>query len=135
MQLTWSLQRLVVVFLVVPPPNGTLDGIHPVVVVSRALASEVITIVTPPIPTFSVVVVVVVTMVLVDEMTTTVVSSRGLVGTSRIVPDELFCIVGVGIIFCHGKELGHRRWPFAQQLFLSASWKHSPLMKADMASS
>ena len=91
-----------------------LDRIHLVVVVARALASEIITIVTPPIPTFSVVTVVGATMVPVVETTTTVVSLRKLVGTSRIVPDELFCIVGVGVIFGRGKELGHCRWPFAQ---------------------
>jgi len=93
---------------------STFDRIHLVVVVARALASEVITIVTPPVSTFSVVAVVGVTMVPVVKMTTTVVSSRRLVGTSRLVPDELFCIVGVGVIFGCGKELGHRRWPFAQ---------------------
>ena len=137
-ELARSLQRLVVIFLVVPSPVGTLDRIHLVVVVARALTPEVITIVTPPIPTFSVVVVaralapevitivmppiptfsvvVVVgaTMVPVVETTTTVVSSRRLVGTSRIILDELFCIISVGVIFGRGKELGHRRWPFAQ---------------------
>jgi len=112
-ELAWSL-RLVVIFLVVPPPVGTLDCVHLVVVVARALASEVITIVTLPIPTFSVVAVVGATMVPVVETTTTVVSSRRLVGTSRIVPDELFCVIGVGVIFGRGKELDHRRWPFVQ---------------------
>ena len=55
MQLAWSLQCLVVVFLVVSPPIGTLDRIHLVVVVARALASEVIAIITSPVPAFSVV--------------------------------------------------------------------------------
>ena len=114
MQLAWSFQRLVVVFLVVPPPIRTLDCIHLVVVIVRALASEVIAIVESPIPTFFVVAVVGATMVPVVEATTTVVSSRRLVGTSRIVPDELFCVVGIGVIFSRGKELGHRRWPFTQ---------------------
>jgi len=114
MQLAWPFQRLVAVFLVVPPPIGTLDRIHLVVVVAGALASEVIAIVTPPVPTFSVVVVVGATMAPVVETTTTFVSSKRLVGTSRIIPDEFFCVVGVGIIFSRGKELGHRRWPFAQ---------------------
>jgi len=114
MQLAWPLQRLVVVFLVVSPPIGTLDRIHLVVMVAGALASEVIAIVTPPVPAFSVVVVVRVMMVPVVETTTTVVSLRRLVGTSRFVPDEFFCVVGVGVIFSRGKELGHRRWPFVQ---------------------
>jgi len=66
-ELARSLQRFVVIFLVVPPPIGTLDCIHLVVVVARALAPEVITIVTPPIPTFSMVTVVRAMMVLVVE--------------------------------------------------------------------
>ena len=114
MQLAWSLQRLVVVFLLVSPPIGTLDHIHLVVVVAMALASEVITIVTPHVPAFSVVPVVGATMVPVVDTTSTVISSRRLVGASRIVPDELFCVIGVGVIFGRGKELDHRRWPFVQ---------------------
>jgi len=85
-----------------------------VVVVVRALASEVITIVTRPIPTFSVVTVAGATMAPVVEATTTVISSRELVGSSRIIPDELLCIIGVGVIFSRGEEFGHRRRPFAQ---------------------
>ena len=100
--------------MVVSPPVGMLDRIYLVVVVTRALASEVITIVTPSIPTFSVVTVVGATMVPIVETAATVVSSRELVGTSCIVPDELFCVVGVGIMFGRGKEFGHHRWPFAQ---------------------
>ena len=112
MQLAWPLQRLVVVFLVVSPPIGTLDRIQlvVVVVVAGALASEVIAIVTPPVPTFSVVAVVGETMVPVVETTTTFVSSKRLVGTSRIVPDEFFCFIDISPIFSRGKELGHHRW-------------------------
>jgi len=84
------------------------------VVVARALAPEVITIVTPPIPTFSVVAVVRATMVPVVKTTTTVVPSGRLVGTCGILSDELFCVIGVGVVFCRGKELGHRGRPFAQ---------------------
>ena len=135
MQLAWSLQCLVIVFLVVSPPVGTLDRIHLVVVVTRALASEVITIVTPPIPTFFVIAAVGATMIPVVETTTTVVSSRKLVGTSCVVPDEFFCIVGVGIIFGRGKDSAIVVGLLRSSLFLSASWKRSPLMKADMASS
>jgi len=87
---------------------------HLVVVVARALASEVVAIVMLPVPTFFVVAVDGATMVPVVETTTTVVSSRRLVGTSRVVSNEFFCVVGVGVILSRGKELGHRRWPFAQ---------------------
>jgi len=127
MQLAWSLQCLVVVFLVVSPPIGTLDHIHLVVMVTRALASEVIAVVTPPVPAFSVVPIVGATMVPVVETTSTVILSRGVVGTSRIVPDEFFCVVGVGVVFSRGKKLGHRCWSFAQHLVPQCFMESQPL--------
>jgi len=124
MQLAWSLQRLVVVFLVVSPRIGTLDRIHLVVVLARALASEAVTIVTRPVPAF---LVVGATMVPVVKTTSTIISSRRLVGTSRIVLDEFFCVVSVGVIFSRGEELGHRCWPFAQQLVPQCFMEAQPL--------
>jgi hypothetical protein len=114
MQLAWSLQRLVVVFLVIPPSVGALDRIHLVVVIARALASEIVAVVTAPVPAFSVVPVIGAAMVPVVEAAATVVTPRRLVGTSGVISDEFFCVVGVSIIFGHGEELCHRRWPFAQ---------------------
>jgi len=114
MQLAWSLQRLVVVFLVVPLPIGALDCIHLVVVVAGALSSKIVAIVAPPVPTVLVITVVGATMVPVVEATTTIVSPRRLVRSSRIIPDEFFCVVGVGLVFGRGKKLGHRCWPFAE---------------------
>jgi len=111
-ELARFLQRLVVIFLVVSPPIRALDRIHLVVVVTRALAPKVIAIVTPPIPTFSMVVVVRAMMVPVVKTTMTVVPSRRLVGASRILSDELFCVIGVSVVFCRGKELSHRGRPF-----------------------
>jgi len=87
MQLARSLQHFVVVFLVVPPPVGTLYRIHFMVVVAGALFSEIVAIVAPPIPTFSVITVVGAAVVPVVETTATVISPGRLVGTSRIVPD------------------------------------------------
>jgi len=113
-ELARSLQRLVIIFLVVPPSVGALDCIHLVVVIARAPAPEIITIVTPPIPTFSMVAVVGATVVPVIKTTTTVVPSRRLVGTPRILSDEFFYVIGIGVVFCRGKELSHRGWPFAQ---------------------
>jgi len=113
MQLARSLQRLVVVFLIVPPPVGALDCIYFVVVVAGTLSSEIVAIVTPPVPTFPVIAVVGATVVPVVEATATIISTRRLVGTSRIVPDEFFCVVGIGVILSRGEELGHRCWPFA----------------------
>ena len=112
-ELARSLQHLVVIFLVVSPPMGALDRIHLVVVVARALAPKVIAIVTPPIPTFSMVAVVGAMMVPVVKMTTTVVPSRRLVGTSRILLDEFFCVIGISVVFCCGEELDNRGRPFA----------------------
>ena len=134
MELAWSLQRLVVVFLVVSPPIGALDCIHLVVVVTRSLAPEVVTIFTSSDPTFSVVAVVNATRVPVVEASTAVVSWGRLVGTSRIFSNEFFCVVGIGVVFCCGEELG-MVGRLRSSLFLNASWKHRPLMKVDMASS
>jgi hypothetical protein len=135
MEMARSFQRLVVILLVVLPPIRALDRVHLVVIVGRALTPEVIAIVTPPIPTFSVVAVVSATMVPIVKASATVVSSRRLVGASRVLSDELFCVVGVSVVFCRGEELGHRVGLLHSSLFLNASWKRSPLMKADMASS
>jgi hypothetical protein len=73
--------------LVVPPSVGAFDRIYFVVMVAGALSSEIIAIVTPPIPTFSVITVVGAAVVPVVETTATVISPGRLVGTSRIVPD------------------------------------------------
>ena len=86
-QLAWSLQRFVVVFLVVPPPVGALDCVSFVVVVAGTLSSEIVTIVTPPVPAFPVITVVGAAVVPVVETTATIISPGRLVGTSRIVPD------------------------------------------------
>jgi len=114
MELARSFQSLVVIFLVVSSSIGALDRIHLVVKVTRALAPEVIATVTPPVPTFSMVTVVSATMVPVVEASTTVVSSRRLVGTTCILSDELFCVISFSVVFCRGEELGHRGRPFAQ---------------------
>jgi len=114
MELARSFQCLVVIFLVVLPPIWALDRVHLVVMVARALAPEVIAVVTPPVPTFSMVAVVSGMMVPVVKTSTTVVSSRRLVGASRVVSDELFYVVGVSVVFCHGEKLGHRGRPFVQ---------------------
>ena len=84
MELAWSFQHLIVVFLVVSPPIGALDCVHLVVVVTRSLAPEIIAIVTSPVPTFSVVTVVTAARVPVVEASTAVISSGRLVAASRI---------------------------------------------------
>jgi len=109
-----SLQRLVVVLLVIPPSVGALDRIHLVVVIARALASEIVAVVTAPVPALSVVPVIGAVMVSVVEAAATIVTPRRLVGTSGVISDEFFCVIGVGIIFGCGEELCHRCWPFAQ---------------------
>jgi hypothetical protein len=114
MELAWSFQRLVVVFLVVSSSIRALDCVHLVVVVTRSLASEIIAVVAPPVPTFSLVAVVATAGVPVVEAPTTIVSSGRLVGTSRIFSDEFFGVIGVSIVFGRGEELGDRGRSFAQ---------------------
>jgi len=113
MKLAWPFHRLVVVFLVVSSPIGALDCVHLMVVVTRSLAPEIVAVVTSPVPTFSVVAVVATARVPVVEASTTVVSPRRLVGAPRVFLDDLFCVIGVGAVFCRGEELGNRGWPFA----------------------
>ena len=114
MELAQSFQRLVIVFLVVSPSIGTLDCVHLVIVVARSLASEIVAIVTTPVPPFSVVAVVAAVGILVVETPAAVVSSGRLLGSSYILSDELFCFIGVGVVFGRGEELGDRGRPFAQ---------------------
>jgi len=112
MELAWPFQRLVIVFLVVSSPIGALDYVHLVVVVTRSLALEIVAVVTSPVSTFSVVAVATAVRVPVVEASTTVVLSRRLVSASRIFSDELFCVIGVSIVFCRGEVLGNRGQPF-----------------------
>jgi len=114
MELAWSFQCLVVVFLIVSPPIGALDCVHLVDMVTRSLAPKIVAVVTSPVPTISVVTVVTTVMVPVVKASTTVVSLGRLVGASRIFSDEFFCVVGISVVFCHGEELGNRGRPFAQ---------------------
>jgi len=114
MELAWSFQRLVIVFLVVPQSIGMLDCVHLVIVVARSLVSEIITVVATPIPPFSVVAVVAAAGISVIKMTTAVVSSGRLLGSSHVFVDELFCVIGIGVIFGRGIEFSDRGRPFAQ---------------------
>jgi hypothetical protein len=116
MELVRSFQRLVIVFLVVSPSVGTLDCVHLVVIITRSLSSEIVTAVATSVPPFSVVAVVAAVRIPVVEASTTVISSGRLVGSSHIFSDEFFCVIGIGIVFGCGEELGDRGWPFTQQL-------------------
>ena len=113
MELAWSFQRLVVVFLIVPPSIGTLDCIYLIIVVARPLASEIVTVVATPIPPFSVVTVISTARVPDIETSTVVVSSGRLLGSSNIFSDELFYVIGVGVILGCGEEFGDRGRPLA----------------------
>jgi len=129
MELARSFQRLVVVFLVVPPSIGTLDCVYLMIAVMRSLASEVVAIVTMPVPPFSVVVVVAAAGIPDVEASTVVVSLGRLLGSSYVFSDELLCVVGISVVLGYGEKFGDRG------RLLNASWKRKPLMKADMASS
>jgi len=113
MELAWSFQHLVVVFLVVSPSIGTLDCVHLVVVVARSLACEIIAIVTTPVPPFSVVAVVTAAGIPVVETPTAVVASGRLLSSSYIFADELFCVVGISVVFGRGEEPSDHGRPFA----------------------
>ena len=114
MELAWSSQRLVVVFLVISPSIGALDCVHLMVVVMRSLASKIIAVVASPVPTFSVVAVVAAARVPVVEASTTVISSGKLIGASRIFSDEFLCVIGICVVFGRGEVLGDRGRSFAQ---------------------
>jgi len=114
MELAWPFQRLVVVFLVVPPSIGTLDCVYLMVIVTRSLASEIVAVVATPVPSFAVIAVVAAARILVVEASMTIVSSGRLVGSSHIFSDEFFSVISVGVVFSRGEELGDRGRPFAQ---------------------
>jgi len=113
MELAWSIQCLVVVFLKISSSVGTLDCIYLVIVVARPLASEIVVVVATPIPPFSMLTVVVTVRVLDVETSTVVISSGRLLGSSNIFSDELFCVVGVAVILGYGEEFGDCGWPLA----------------------
>ena len=99
MELAQSFQGLVVVFIVVSSSVGALDCVHLVIVVPRSLASEVIVVVTTPIPSVSMVAVIAAPRVLVVEMFAAVVLSRRQLDSSDVFSNELFCVIGVSVIF------------------------------------
>jgi len=113
MELARSFQRLVVVFLVVSSSIGTLDCVYLVIVVTRSLASEIVMIFTTPVPPFSVVAVVAAAGILVVKTPAAVISSGRLLDSSYILSDELFSVVGVGVVFGRSEEIGDRGRPFA----------------------
>jgi len=85
-----------------------------VIVVARSLASEVIAVVTAPIPPFSVVVVVAAPRVSVVETPTVVIPSGRLLGPSDVFSNEFLYVVGIGVIFGHGEEFNDCGRHFAQ---------------------
>jgi len=112
-KLARSFQGLVVIFLIVSSSIGMLHCVHLVIIVMRSLASEVIAVVAVPIPPFSKVTVITTPRVSVVETSTVVVPSGRVLGSSDVLSDELFCIVGVGEIFGRGEEFGDHGRPLA----------------------
>jgi hypothetical protein len=135
MELAWSFQRFVVVFLVVSPSIGTLACVYLVIIVVRSLASEIVTIITMPVPPFSVVVVIATAGIPVVETPTAIISSGRLLGSSYVFSDEFFCVVGIGVVLAVARSLATMVGLLRSNLLLNASCKRRPLMKADMASS
>ena len=114
MELAWSFQCLVVVFLIIPSSIGTLDCVYLVIVVARSLASEVVTMVLAPIPYFSVVAVVAAAGIPDVETSTAVVSSGWLLGSPYIFSNEFLCVVDIGIVLGCGEEFSDRGRPLKQ---------------------
>jgi len=89
-------------------------------VVARLFTPKIVTVITAPIPTFLVVAIIVALKVAVVEtsaIVSGVISSRRLLvllGSFDIFSDELFYVVGIGIIFGRGKQLSNRARPLAQ---------------------
>ena len=110
----------VVVFLIITPTSETLDCVDFVVVVTRSFTLEVVMVVAAPVPPFSVVAIIIAPKPTVIEtsavVSVIVPSSRLLVllGSFDVFPDELFCVIGIGVIFGRGEELSDRGWPLAQ---------------------
>ena len=123
MELAWSFQHLFIVFLVVSPSIGTLDCVHLVIVVARSLASEIVAIVTTPVPPFSVVAVVAAAGILVVETPAGVVSSGRLLGSPYIFVDELFYVVGIGVVLAMARSSATVVGLVRRSLLLNALWK------------
>ena len=120
MKLAWLLQGFVVLFLIITSTSEPLDYVDFMVIVTRSFTLEIIMVVMTPVPPFSMVAIVVMPKAAVVEtsaVVSVVVSSRRLLvllGSSDIFPDELFCIVSIGIIFGRSEELGDRGQPYVQ---------------------
>ena len=92
------------------------DCVHLVIVVARSFAPEIIAVVAAPIPPFSVVVAPKASVV---EMSAVVVLSGRLLvllGSPNVFSDELFCVIGVGVILGRGEDFSDRGRPLAQPL-------------------
>ena len=120
MKLAWPLQSFIVVLLIIASTSKPLDCVDFMVVVTRSFTPEIITVVAAPVPPFSVVSVVSAPKAAVVESSAIV---SGVVPLRRLLvlldsfdicSDEFFCVVGIGVVFGCGEELGNRAWPLAQ---------------------
>ena len=119
-KLAWPLQGFVVVFLIITPTSEMLDCVDFMVVVTRSFTLEIVMVVATPVPPFSVVAIIVAPKAADVEtfaVVSVVVPSRRLLvllGSSDVFPNELFCVINIGVIFGRGEELGDLGWPLAQ---------------------
>ena len=120
MKLAWPLQGFIVVFLIIASTGELLDCVDFVVIVVRSFTPKIIIVVAAPIPPFSMVAIIIAPKAAVVEMSTVVSGVISLwrllvlLGSSNVFSDELFCVVGIGIIFGRGEELNNRARPLAQ---------------------
>ena len=127
MKLAWPLQSFIVVLLIITSTSKPLDCVDFVVAVAKSFTPEIITVVTAPVPPFSVVSVVGALKAAVVEMSTVVsgvVPSRRLLvflDSSDVFSEEFFCVIGIGVVFGCGEELCNRAWPLSSSLLRRAS--------------
>jgi hypothetical protein len=120
MKLAWPLQGFIVVFLIIASTGKLLDCVDFVVIVVRSFTPKIIIVVAAPIPPFSMVAIIIAPKAAVVEMSTVVSGVISLwrllvlLGSSNVFSDELFCVVGIGIIFGRGEELNNRARALAQ---------------------
>jgi hypothetical protein len=116
MKLTRALQGLIIIIMIVAMTSRSFDRVDFMVVFTRPLAPEVVTMVMTSIPSFSTVTIIVMAMVAVinsPTVVTVIISSWRVVtlSSSHVLPDQLLRVVGIDIVLGDGEKLSDYSWP------------------------
>ena len=117
MELAWSFQGFVVVLLIVVMTSESFDRVDLLVIVTRSLTPEFITVVAAPVPPLSEVSIVVASRIVTVKPSVVVaiaISSGRLVvllTSSDVFSNQFLCIIDVGVIFGSSMELDDRARP------------------------